>query len=85
MPNQITEHCETSHVIDPQVPCRFGRVSHPLDQWYGLLMEEMQELFLYGDSDKLVDPTAYEDEICDIDTLKWKIAMDSEMEFMYFN
>jgi len=61
---------ETSRVINPQVARRSGKASHRLDRWYRLTMEEMQELFLYRDSDQLVDPTTYEETIYDINSLK---------------
>lgn len=48
-------------------------------------MEEIHELFLYGDSDKLADPTTYEEAICDIDASKWQIVIDSEIQSMYSN
>ena len=48
-------------------------------------MEEIHELFLYGDSNKLVDPTTYKEVIFDIDGSKWQIAMESEIESMYSN
>ena len=48
-------------------------------------MEEIQELFLYGDSNQMVDPTTHEEAICDIDASKWQAAMESEMDSMYSN
>lgn len=42
-------------------------------------------MVLYGDSDKLVDTTTYEEVIFDIDASMWQIAMDSKMESMYSN
>ena len=56
-----------------------------LDQWYDLLVEEIDELFLYRDSDKLVNPITYEKAISDIDASKWQISMESEMQSTYFN
>ena len=48
-------------------------------------MEEIHKLFLYGYSDKLVNPTTYEKAIGDIDASKWQITMESKMEPMYSN
>ena len=72
-------------VIIPQVPCRSSRVSHPLERWYWLTMEELQEFFLYRDNDQIVGPITYEEPMLDIDSLKWQIVMESDMESMCFN
>lgn len=45
-------------------------------------MEEIQEVFLYGDSDQFVDPTKV---LSDTDSKKWKEAMQSKMESIYSN
>ena len=38
-------------------------------------MEEIQEVFLYGDSGQDVDPTNYKEAMSDIDSKKWLEAM----------
>ena len=40
---------------------------------------------MYGDNDKLVDPTTYEEVIYDIDASKWQVALDSKMKSMHSN
>ena len=42
-------------------------------------------MFLYGESDLVVDPTTHEEVICDIDSKKWSKAMQSKIESMYSN
>ena len=60
--------------IVPHEARRSSRVSHP-PEWYGFVMKEIQEAFMYGDSDQDVDPTNYEEAVSDIDSKKWLEAM----------
>ena len=70
--------------VTTQEPRRSSRVSRPT-QRYGYLHENMQELFIHGDTDHTDDPTTYEEAISDIDSSKWLEAMKSEMDSMYTN
>ena len=74
---------------DPQpsttpVPRRSSRISHPPER-YGFLLDNAQELFALGDNDQPNDPTTYDEAMLDIDSERWKQAMDAEMDSMYQN
>ena len=46
-------------------------------------MKVMKEMFLYGKGDIVVDPTNYEEAMCNIDSKRWLEAMQQKMESMY--
>ena len=46
--DQIIEQGEPSQGNHPQILRRSDKVSHPLNRWYGLSIEEIHELYLYG-------------------------------------
>ncbi|XP_052201562.1 uncharacterized protein LOC127807586 [Diospyros lotus] len=72
------------NVVGPHETHKSNRVSRPPER-YGLVMEEIQEAFLYGDNGQDIDPINYKEAMSDIDSKKWLEAMQSEMKSMYSN
>ena len=59
-------HSEPELVKSTKTSRRSSRVSHPPER-YGFL-HDIQELFIHGENDQIVDPSTYEEAIYDIDS-----------------
>jgi len=60
---------------------RSGRVSRQPERYYGLVIENDNELSIIDDD----DPMTYNEAMSSVDSEKWQSAMKSEMESMYTN
>ena len=55
----------------PPPPHRSTRVFHPLERYLGIIIEEVEEIFLIGNRVHGDDHKIYEEAISDIDSEKW--------------
>ena len=60
---------------------RSGRVTRQPERYYGLVIENDNELSFIDDD----DPITYNEAMSSVDSEKWQSAMESEMESMYTN
>ncbi|KAL8135419.1 hypothetical protein AgCh_010168 [Apium graveolens] len=60
---------------------RSGRVSRQPERYYGLVIENDNELSIIDDD----DPVTYNEAMSSVDSEKWHSAMKSELESMYTN
>ncbi|KAL8097695.1 hypothetical protein AgCh_030709 [Apium graveolens] len=81
----ITDQVETPvQTEQPSVELpirRTGRVSRQSERYYGLVIENDNELSIIDDD----DPVTYNEAMSSVDSEKWHSAMKSEMESMYTN
>ena len=65
----LVEPSELIHTV-PHPPRRSSRVSAPPERYLGTLTENIEEMFLVGDKDQVVDPKTYNEAMSDIDSEK---------------
>ena len=56
-------------------------MSHQPERYYGLVIENDNELSIINDD----DPVSYNEAMSSVDSEKWQSAMKSEMDSMYIN
>ena len=54
---------------------RSERVSRPLERYLGIILEDVEEIFLIGNGAHDDDPKTYNEAISDINSEKWLEAM----------
>ena len=66
-------------------PRRSSRIFHPLKRYLGILIENLEEVFLVRDRDIRNDPKTYDEVMLDIDSEKWIEVMKSEIDAIHSN
>ena len=79
--DQVETHVLTEQPFVEQPIHRSGRVSRQPERYYGLVIENDNELSIIDDD----DPVTYNEAMSSVDSEKWHSAMKSEMESMYTN
>ena len=69
----------------PPLPHRSSRISHPHERYLGILIEDLEEVFLIEDRDIRNDPKTYDEVMLDVDSEKWMEVMKSEIDSMHSN
>ena len=75
---------EPIHTLPPP-PCKSSRIFHPPKRYLGIILEDVEEIFLtknevHGDNTK-----TYNKAISDIDSEKWLETVKSEIDSMHSN
>ncbi|KAL8157127.1 hypothetical protein AgCh_002003 [Apium graveolens] len=79
--DQVETPVQTEQPSVEQPIRRTGRVSRQPERYYGLVIENVNELSIIDDD----DPVTYNEAMSSVDSEKWHSAMKSEMESMYTN
>ncbi|KAL8136073.1 hypothetical protein AgCh_010609 [Apium graveolens] len=79
--DQVETPVQTEQPSVEQPIRRSGRVSRQPERYYGLVIENDNELSIIDDD----DPVTYNEVMSSVDLEKWHSAMTSEMESMYIN
>ena len=66
-------------------PHRSSRISHPPKRYLGILIENLEKVFLVGDRNIRNDPKTYDEAMLDVDSEKWMEAMKSEIDSIHSN
>ena len=66
-------------------PHRSSRISCSLERYIGMLIEEVEEMFLMEDKDHDDDPNIFDEAIFDIDSEKWLDAIKSKIDSIHSN
>ena len=71
--------------VGPLPPHRSNKISHLYERYFGMLSEDIEEVFLVGDGDYGNDPSTIDEMMFDINFEKWLDTMKSEIDSMHLN
>ena len=85
--HRVQELKPSNEPIDviPPPPRKSSRISHPSERYLGILIENLEKVFLMGDRDIRNDPKTYDEAMLDVDFEKWMEAMKLEIGSMHSN
>ena len=74
--HRVQEPESNSEPVDvvPPLPYRSSKIFYPPERYLGILIENLEKVFLMGDRDIRNDPKIYDEAMLDIDSEKWMEA-----------
>ena len=82
-PQKFIIHKLIVDILPP--PHRSSRISYPPERYIGMLIEDIEKIFLMKDRGHGDDPNTFDEVMFDIDSEKWLDAMKSEINLMHSN
>ena len=85
--HRVQEPKPSNESVDviPSLPHRSSRISHPLERYLDIFIEDLEEVFLMRDRDIRNDFKIYDEMIFDANFDKWMEAMKSKIDSIHSN